>query len=275
MRPQHEAEGSDGVVAGSISPLHYELHLPEGAAGALVVVVHGARSHASRCFGLMQPFAAARRRALVAPAFATPAYAGFQRLEAAGTPLGAAVAFHAVVRDITTRLGRTGQPIDLIGISGGAQFAHRYALLAPERVRRLVLCAPGWYTMLDCARPFPEGVGRSVASGGRPIAIDDFLAIPTLIAIGERDVHRGPTLRIGPEIDAVQGEHRLSRAIRWHEHVETVARRHGVPSRTQLALLPATGHSFRDAVTAGGLGELAMTFFSDPATPPTEIEVPM
>jgi hypothetical protein len=131
-------------------------------------------------------------------------------------------------------------------------------------VRRLVLCAPGWYTTLDPGRPFPDGLASSVWSGGRGIAIDDFLAIPTLLAVGERDVHRGPTLRVSRDLDANQGEHRLSRAIRWHDDLNRVAHARGVASVSRLELLPATGHSFREAVTKGGLGELALAWFTDP-----------
>ena len=36
--------------------------------------------------------------------------------------------------------------INLFGFSGGAQFAHRYAMAHPGSVNALVLTAPGWFT---------------------------------------------------------------------------------------------------------------------------------
>jgi pimeloyl-ACP methyl ester carboxylesterase len=254
--------------AASARPMEYDLFAPPTASGVrrpLIVVVHGARSQPGNHLDRLRPYAADHGRTVVAPSFELPDFAGFQRLAAAGTPLGAAEAFASAVARVMARLEHTTGPIDLIGFSGGAQFAHRYALLHPDRVRRLVVASAGWYTRLDPGRPFPAGIAPSPASGGRGVDVEAFLAIPTLVAVGERDVDRSPLLRSDPVLDAEQGEHRLARAVRWSQHLhdEAVSRR--LPPKAQLLLVPATGHSFRQAL-GRGLGRSAMAFLAGEGT---------
>ena len=63
--------------------------------------------------------------------------------------------------------------VDLVGFSGGAQFAHRFAMLYPGCVRRVVVAAAGWYTYIDPSRPFPLAAAPATpaaAARSRPTA---------------------------------------------------------------------------------------------------------
>lgn len=258
------ANGHRQAVPKPGATLLYDLFVPPGGEGRpLIVVVHGARSQSVHHLQAMRPGAAVHGRALMAPSFHDAHHRGFQKLAAAGVALGAASAFDAAVAGAAARLGHPSAPIDLIGFSGGAQFAHRYALLFPSHVRRLVVVSAGWYTYLDPTRPFPEGIAPSATSASSPVDVDAFLAIPTLVAVGERDVGRSALLRSNDTIDAQQGEHRLARAVRWREHLLDAARARGVGGGgAELAVLSGTGHSFDHAVARGRLGESAMAFLS-------------
>jgi pimeloyl-ACP methyl ester carboxylesterase len=243
--------------------LRYHLFAPVGPPrGAPVVLVHGTSSDPAEQFRAFLPLAYRHQVVLIVPEFTRPAFRGYQRLAGAAGPLAAASALDAVVAEAA---GMTGAPIsafDLVGFSGGAQFAHRYAMLFPSRVRRLVAASAGWYTWLGSSLPFPEGPHASLASGHTRVRIAEFLRIPIRVMVGERDVARDRRLRVDPRIDAEQGAHRLERALRWVEHLAAVARSRGCEADATIELLPDTGHLFRQAMQRGGFGERALEFLA-------------
>lgn len=222
------------------------------ASGPPIVAVHGARTAAADLLEVLRPVADGLGRPLLAPSFSGPAHRGFQRLAFPGRPLGAADALEVALAGAVDR-----EPFDLVGVSGGAQFAHRFALLFPDRVHRLVLVGAGWYTALDPDRAFPHG------TGGQPVDEAAFLEVPTLLLVGERDVQRGGLLRTSSRLDSEQGEHRLARAVWWREHVAARAARLGRPGRIRLELLPGTGHSLDAAVEHGGLRCRIQSFLAE------------
>jgi pimeloyl-ACP methyl ester carboxylesterase len=231
-----------------------------------LVVVHGASTTPALLFEAFLPFATAHRRILLAPSFCGPGGQGFQQLSAQGRPLGAAHLLEALVEDTAGRLGVPLPRIDMMGFSGGAQFVHRYALVRPQRVRRYVAAAAGWYTRLDPDRPFPHGLGAGGASADAVIHAEPFLRIPGCVTVGERDVVRDARLRTGRRIDTEQGEHRLARALRWVDHIGREASFRGLTCPVRFDLLPRTGHSFREAMATGDLGRRAMDMLADVPT---------
>ena len=181
-------------------------------------------------------------------------------------------AFVATLDDAASHLQLPTERIDLFGFSGGAQFVHRFAMLAPAPVRRAVVASAGWYTYLDQDRPFPRGVAPGERSGGRPVDVDAFLRIPMHVLVGERDVEQDLGLRTGKAIDRRQGPNRLARALRWMDHLEEAARARGLPPRVSFDLLTDTGHSFSDAAERGGLVDRTFDFLHPTPGPPDPID---
>jgi pimeloyl-ACP methyl ester carboxylesterase len=257
-------------VAEQGPPLSYRAFVPSGRSpasplGPPLVLVHGRRRAATRQFRAFLPTAIARGVALIAPTFPRQQFSGYQYLAGTDGPLCARDALLGTLDDAWQHLGVGTDEVDLVGFSAGAQFAHRFAMSAPGRVRRAVVAAAGWYTYLDEDRPFPRGAG-AVAAGGERVDVAAFLRIPVHVLVGDRDVGRGPSLRTGPSIDRRQGVNRIARALRWTDHLEDVARARNLAPRVSFDLLADTGHSFTEAVEKGGL--VARTFdFLGPAAP--------
>lgn len=237
-------------------------YVPADPIGPPLVVVHGARTDPSECLAGFRHLAHSYRRPLLVPVFSHPGHRGYQRLATAHRPLGAASLLDEALGLLSLRMGLPVTEIDLVGFSGGAQFAHRYAMLFPARVRGLVIGAAGWYSHLDGSRPFPEGAAASEASGGAAVDIDAFLGVPALVLIGERDVATDGQLRTSDRLDREQGEHRLARGLRWSQNVAREAEARGLASLVQFELMSHTGHSFRQAMEAGSFGQRALAFLS-------------
>jgi pimeloyl-ACP methyl ester carboxylesterase len=236
------------------SPLSYRAFVPPtGWHRHPLVVVHGAGRGATRQFRAFLPTAIARGIPLIAPIFPPERFMGYQSLAGVDGPLSALAAIVDTLDDADWHLRMATDRVDLLGFSGGAQFVHRFAMLSPTRVRRAVVVSAGWYTYLDADRPFPRGTAPSPRSGGRSIDTDAFLQIPMHVLVGERDVERGANLRTNDKIDRRQGRDRLTRALRWLDHLEEAADTRALPPRVSFDLLPDTGHSFAEAVDRGAL----------------------
>jgi pimeloyl-ACP methyl ester carboxylesterase len=251
------------TTSGGVPRLRYHLCAPEGCTRhAPLVFVHGMSSKPVEQFKALLPYAMRRGTALLVPEFRRPELRGYQRLAGRDGRLEAAVAFDAVLADAADYLGMPFGTFDLAGFSGGAQFAHRYALMGTGKVRRLVVAAAGWYTYLDSARAFPYGV-RSRNGSEKRCDIRRFLELPVRVMVGEEDVKRSSNLRTTSRTDHEQGMHRLERALRWVDHLGGVARNQGMPSKVTLELLPQTTHSFREAMVRGQFGERLFRFLCD------------
>ncbi|GAA1243986.1 hypothetical protein GCM10009609_04170 [Pseudonocardia aurantiaca] len=226
---------------------------PTGRYQPPLVLVHGHGRGANRQFRAFLPTAIAHGIPLIAPIFAPDRFEGYQSLAGADGPLAAMDALVGVLEDASWHLRVPTDRVDLLGFSGGAQFVHRFAMLTPSRVLRVVVASAGWYTYLDEDRPFPRGVGASVQSGGRAVDVAGFLGIPVHVLVGELDLDRDRNLRTGGGIDRRQGPDRLTRALRWMDHLEDEARARDLRPQVTFDLLADTGHSFSEAVERGGL----------------------
>lgn len=237
------------------SGLHpdYFVFLPEDVdlSRAPLVCVHGISRNAKEHAQAFMAVAARQRRLLVAPHFDADRFAGFQRLDR-----GIEEAVEALWRDLEDFAGFGLGQVDLVGFSGGAQFAHRYALLNPQRVASQALVSAGWYTFPNSHDGFPYGV-KGAGKRGRRCAenLSSFLAIPTLVLVGARDTQRDAALRRTPDVDMKQGMNRIERASRWSCAFLQTATRSGVTPMLQYATLPDCGHAFDDCVARGGLVE--------------------
>lgn len=214
----------------------------------LLVLVHGRQTTPEAMIRLFAPIARTCGIALLAPDFSDFRFKGYQQLRGSSGKDAAATALDKLARLQSNYLGLEEQWFDLFGFSAGAQFAHRFALALPSRTARLIVAAAGWYTDLSCDRSFPRGLGRYRTNLKR------FLQIPMLLLVGEGDCCKtAKSLRRSRDLDARQGEDRVSRARNWLEQIEQQSATHGLPCKARLAILPNTGHSLHEAIAVGGL----------------------
>ena len=175
-----------------------------------LVAVHGIGRGACEQAAAFAARAAALGRPVIAPEFDAARWPLYQQAVRKGR---ADRALLGLLEELPLAgTGRTGR-IDLFGYSGGAQFAHRFAMLHPHRVRRLSLAAAGWYTLPDAA-PFPYGLGaRSGTDWGALIGarLREFLALPVTVTVGAEDHRPDAHTRRGAALDRRQGVHRRAR----------------------------------------------------------------
>ena len=227
-----------------------------------LVAVHGISRGADEHIAAFAPWAERSGRVLVAPLFTKSQCKRYQRVTQ--DRCQADRALFAVLREVAEATSVEVDRIDLFGFSGGAQFAHRFVLLHPERVARLAVSSAGWYTHPDPDEAYPYGLAPGTRGGQRfRPKLGAFLEIPTLVLVGERDIERDPALRKGKKVDRRQGRNRVERAARWSQALREAAVRAGVDAEVRYRSLPNCGHAFDDCVRHGGLVEEVMAWFSN------------
>ncbi|MCP1335480.1 PHB depolymerase family esterase [Futiania mangrovi] len=246
------APASRNVSAGHRLP--YRLHIPARAVpgAAPIVAVHGVSRNAGEHLRAYRAIAERTGRILVAPRFTKSGHPRYQRLGTPGRP--ADVALIGALEEIAAATGSTAARVILIGFSGGAQFAHRFAMAHPERVAALGLGAAGWYTLPDPGLSYPFGLdGEEPRAAAARANLDRFLCLPMHVHVGALDLERDEVFRVDPDLDAVQGATRVERAARWTHAVTETALSRGLAPRVTFELLPGCTHSFADCVKAGAL----------------------
>lgn len=226
----------------------------------LLVAVHGISRDARAQAELFAPRANALGQVVVAPEFGEKHWKRYQK---AVIGQRSDVALLGLLDELRATGIWHGRRIELAGYSGGAQFAHRFAMLYPHLLARLSVVSAGWYTFPDEA-PFPYGLGEAegAASGWGAMAaahLDRFLGLPIQICVGAKDNRRDRNTRRGPEIDAQQGRDRVARATAWSAALIAAARKRGIRPDITLRILPDCGHDFGDCVTRGGLDRIVLT----------------
>jgi pimeloyl-ACP methyl ester carboxylesterase len=224
-------------------------------ARGLLVSVHGisrnAGAHARALAGLADELGLV----LVAPHFARSRFPDYQRM---GRPrrLGpGGRADHMLLRiaqAVRTEYGLGEQPMLLVGHSGGAQFALRFALAHPAQVAAYVLSAPGSYCWPDTARRFPQGAAPSSRFADLRPDLAVLLQRPGLVLVGARDVERDDALRQGDRIDAEQGRSRLERAQRWVAAMQQCATQRDMVAPLTLRAVADCGHGFSELSRSHG-----------------------
>jgi pimeloyl-ACP methyl ester carboxylesterase len=218
-----------------------------------VVALHGISRNARAIWQAFGPLAEAQGRTLLVPRFAQDHWPLFQQIDRARPDLA--------VLDLLQQAGLAGQRVDLFGFSGGAQLAHRFAMLYPHRVATLHLAAPGWYTLPDKGVTWPQGLGarpkrrqRSFdAAALSRLQLRHYLSLPVRLWVGALDVQRDASLRQTADLDARQGKTRIERATRYAEAFAQAARAMGITPDIELTILPGCGHDFTQCATIGGL----------------------
>lgn len=248
--------------AKTLGGLDYWMSLPNAPTNDAVplVAVHGVFRDAKGQVTGFAKAAAATGRPVIAPIFDKTAYRRYQRVI-----LGerADIALLTLLDQLERQGLMHARRFDLFGYSGGAQFAHRFALLYPHRIRRLTLAAAGWYTFPN-ESPYPYGLAsprRANRAWGPHVSagLAHFLQLPIRVCVGEQDNRPDALTRSEPMLDQQQGVDRLSRATRWVAAMRHAAWARGMAADVQLHELAGCGHDFRECIRHGGLIGLTLT----------------
>jgi pimeloyl-ACP methyl ester carboxylesterase len=223
-----------------------------------MVCVHGISRDAQGHLAAFTEWAERTGTELLAPLFDRRRYRGYQRLESSNRTLHAAAALDAILDEAVG-----DRPCLLYGFSGGAQFAHRYALVRPQRVAGIALAAAGWYTFPTIAASFPYGLAPGRLPGSLEIDFPAFLRVPKCVLVGDRDVERERSLRSNRVLDREQGDNRLARATAWVAAVNRAAAKTGQALACQLVVVRGAGHDWQDCYQHGRMHELVTRFFDD------------
>lgn len=218
-----------------------------------LVALHGISRNARAVWQAFGPLAAAEGRMLLVPHFSDCQWPRFQQIGAARPDLA--------LLDLLRQAGIGGQRVDLFGFSGGAQLAHRFAMLYPHRVATLHLAAAGWYTLPDATLPWPQGLGVAAprrlrgfdAAALSRLQLRQYLSLGVRLWVGAQDTARDASLRQTDDLDARQGKTRLERAFRYAKAFDRAARAIGVTPDIDLTVLPGCGHDFTECDQVGGL----------------------
>jgi len=235
----------------------YYLYVPHTIRqpGALFVSVHGISRNAKEHARRFAAYAEQQGIVMLCPRFARDQGYGrhFQRLRSDPSGTSAAEVLNQIIDETDQRLAICTERLYLFGFSGGGQFVHRYLMAYPERVASAVIGAAGWYTFPDQGVRYPRGLKPNPNYRHRA-RFPDYLSIPILVVVGEWDHQRDEALNSSPRIDRQQGRDRIERGRRWIEAMQSAAAEAGMDTTYQLQLLPASGHSFSDAMTQGQAG---------------------
>jgi len=217
-----------------------------------MVVLHGISRNAGILAQLFAPEAERTGRTIIVPHFPEKSWPDFQRPSKAARPDQALL---ALLDTVAAKLPDCAGPVDVFGHSGGAQLAHRFAMLYPHRVAALHLVAAGWYCLPDDTMPYPYGLAPgtdrfSIAWARRNAdGLRDFLGLPVWVYVGTGDVIRDPALRRTSTLDAGQGPNRHARARTYVAALNAAAERHDLPARAQFVELTDCDHDVVHAIT--------------------------
>jgi pimeloyl-ACP methyl ester carboxylesterase len=252
------------------------LRTPEGKLSAQVMVptgaahdqpplfaLHGISRDVGALYDAFERPATEAGRILIVPHFHEKDWKIFQRIGAA-RPDKSLLALKQYLRDSGVC---TAPQIELFGYSGGAQLAHRFAMLYPQHVSRLHLGAAGWYCLPDTSLAYPAGLREPAAKPSdapnfrtaKLAQLQQFLRIPLRVYVGTEDTERDAAMRTAPDLDAVQGSHRLARAATYVDRFAEAAARHQLTPDVSLTHLAGCGHDFSQCAERADLAHLVLS----------------
>lgn len=238
----------------------YFLYVPRSTPSPrqILVAVHGISRNAREHIEVFQSHAEAYGVVLVAPLFDEESFRGYQRLVVPTPRAGvrrADLSLRQILADVTRSTGVASERFYLFGHSGGAQFAHRYAMAYPDSVERYVISAAGWYTPPDLSVRYPYGM-KPRRKGGMPdLDINAFLRIPACVLVGANDTVRDETLNQADRLDSRQGRTRVERAEYWVAAMTAAARWRDLATDFTLQVLPDAGHDFTEMAARGSIAD--------------------
>ncbi len=237
--------------------MNYDLLVTDAESSHWLVLVHGINRDVD---GLLRWFGEVAQLSgynLIAPIFDSVQYQDYQRLGREGLGRRADHALLSVLDDLGGLGFRLPEQIPMFGFSGGAQFAHRFALAYGERLSALICDSAGWYTPLDDDERYPYGLAATARLQALDFKAERLLNLPTLTLVGEADHSLDASVRNHPKVNPVQGKTRFDRALWWHQHLEDNA---STESTHVLQIMPGCGHNFHQCALNGELATRVFAF---------------
>lgn len=224
-----------------------------------LLVLHGISRNAAELTRLFRKEAERTGRPVIVPHFNQKDWPHFQRPSAATRPDQALLELLNVVAATYPEYGHS---YDVFGHSGGAQLAHRLAMLYPQRFGSVSLTAAGWYCLPDESMPYPYGLAPGETADSvdwirrKRAGLDAYLRLPLRIYVGEKDTERDDALRTGALLDAGQGRTRRDRAHAYVRAVRAAAESRGIIPDITITELSGCRHNVEQSITEGGLARL-------------------
>ncbi len=243
----------------------YFLYLPCKRCHGLpiFVTVHGVKRMAREHAREFAPFADRYNVVLVAPLFPKRRFNDYQRLGGNGKSARSDRVLNRIIEEVRFLTGADANKLYMFGYSGGGQFVHRYAMAYPQKVKRIVVAAPGWYTFPDHKIKYPRGIRRTRKLPGITFDPAQFLSIPACVMVGDQDVYRDAELNTSCHVDRQQGLNRLERGRAWIRSMQNAARERNMNTEFDFQILPGCNHSFLKCMSAGRMGERVFKFLFD------------
>lgn len=244
--------------AGNLISQAYRIYVPHhrNANSNILVCVHGISRRSKEQIRYLRTEANKHNTIIIAPHFSNRYHPSYQRHEIGTDGFRSDQVLNNILADAEQRLLIQIDHFNLFGFSGGAQFAHRYALRYPGKVSKLICCAAGWYTFPDADRPFPYGLAQKDSH----FILDDisehlreFFDISLIVAVGEHDKHPDTGLNRSNKVNMQQGFNRVERAARWTKALIETSEHLGKQAKIKFVLLPKSGHSFSECIKYGML----------------------
>lgn len=248
-------------ISGKGSPCYYSF-LPERLSEQtkVMVCIHGISRNAKEQVKAFSQKANHHDYIIIAPYFSKKLYRGYQRLEMGAAGYTSAEALNKILHDVQQRFSINTNKVSLFGYSGGAQFAHRYAMLYPERINRLIISSAGWYTFPDKHKNYPYGL-KSCRNFSTDLAenLPAFLQLKIRTLVGEFDNVNDPGLNRKKQINRQQGYHRLERARHWVHALQNMCDEIGVAADLRFITIKGCGHSFESCERLGNISKYIFT----------------
>ena len=261
--PLPEGESRATALVGGM-PIAVAYYKPPGyAGGPLLVSLHGLGRNVDGYLAATRPLADRHGLLVAVPLFDRERFPPW-RYQSLGVSRAARTASGDVPTEPraqwTTELiaelaeqvrAAEGRPLDLwlIGHSAGGQAAGRYAALAPDTARRIVVANPSSWLMPTREARYPYGFGGLPPALSDDDALRRYLAQPLTILAGTADVLTRDLDQSPPAM--LQGGTRLERARRAYRAGAELAQRNGWPFNWRLVEIPGAAHSVAQMYASG------------------------
>jgi len=246
---------------GGLSSQTYRIFIPNNCTfnsnSNVLVCIHGISRKSKEQIRLLRKDAKENSTILIAPLFDSHSHPSYQRHKIGLDGERSDQVLNNIIADVEQRFDLRIEQFNLFGFSGGAQYAHRYALRYPKKISKLICCAAGWYSFPDSQLAFPYGIAANndlkFMLDPADEQLEEFLNIPITIAVGEYDKHPDPSINRTKKVNKQQGFNRIERAARWANALLEQGERLGLKPQLRFVLLPQSSHSFTECVSYGRL----------------------
>jgi pimeloyl-ACP methyl ester carboxylesterase len=189
--------GQTAIFASSADPrLHLLLYVPPAAAEGrkvdLLVAVHGTgRTSAIDFRDGFSEFGLFHDCAILCPIFPVNvlgdgARSGYKYMQEGDIRYDEVVL--SMVAEMAAKYHQDWSTFAIFGFSGGGHFAHRFAILHPEKLWAASIGAPGSVTLLDPSRDWWVGIRDLEARFGKAFDGEALSNLPVHMVVGDADV---------------------------------------------------------------------------------------